>query len=300
MRINHLLLITILLLTNFVWAAAQTEGPPPLPIKYLNNNDVIRMVHDSVKPGDIISRILTSHCRFDIFPPVLQDLRRRGVPTTVLMAMKAAPSGPPAAYARSETTLTSAQVQIPSGTVVEVEAAFPVSSANVHKGDIIIFQVTRKVLVNDVLVVDREAIAKARVVGIRPAGRWGRAGMLAWRMEYVVAVDGSRIPIEVSGRIRGNNRSAAIAGGAVATGALIFPYTSPVGLIWGLKKGEEAILRGSKPFLAVVSTASEVAGIPPKNRRFYHDVGTVKASTAPPTPAQFDEGSFKAGGFRRN
>jgi hypothetical protein len=54
--------------------------------------------------------------------------------------------------------------------------------------------------------------------------------MLAWQMNYVVAVDGTRIPITLSGKQIGANRTAAMAGGAVATGALIFPYSSPVAL----------------------------------------------------------------------
>ena len=48
--------------------------------------------------------------------------------------------------------------------------------------------------VNDVLVIERGAVAMAHIVKAKPAGVWGRAGMLAWAMEYVVAVDGTRIP----------------------------------------------------------------------------------------------------------
>ena len=113
--------------------------------------------------------------------------------------------------------------------------------------------------------------------------------MLAWEMEYVVAVDGTRIPIQVSGESKGNNRSFAVAGGAIATGALIFPYTSPVGLIWGLKKGDEAVLRGSRSFKAVVRTNSDVGGIPPRqNRVIFHNMDTVKASSTPSAPAQLE------------
>jgi len=47
--------------------------------------------------------------------------------------------------------------------------------------------------------------------------------MLAWELQYVVGIDGTLIPIHLKGKQSGKNRSAAIAGGAVATGALIFP-----------------------------------------------------------------------------
>jgi hypothetical protein len=126
--------------------------------------------------------------------------------------------------------------------------------------------------------------------------------MLAWEMDYVIAVDGTRIPIKVGGKQKGANRSYAVAGGALATGALIFPYTSPVALIWALKKGDEAILRGSRIFAAVAGTSSVITGFQPRAAAaIYHDMNTVKASTAPPTSTSFDRGGFRPkGGFRPN
>src|ERR1700730_4778275 len=118
-------LIAVLLLT--VWTAGygqtetspetetsqETETSPEADVKLLTNNDVLRMVEDGVKSGVIISKILTSHCNFDLFPPVLRDLRRRGVPAIVLMAMKMAPNGPPALRGiEAKTKAITAQVQI--------------------------------------------------------------------------------------------------------------------------------------------------------------------------------------------
>ncbi len=301
-------LVAVLILTVWTAGYGQTqtslppETPPPTDIKLLTNNDVLRMVGDGIKSGVIISKILTSRCNFDLFPPVLRDLRRRGVPDTVVMAMKMAPNGPPALGGiESETKALTVPVQIPQGTIVEVETAQAVSSANVSVGTAITFLVTRRVFVNNVLAIDHGAVAKAHIVKTKPAGVWGRAGMLAWAMEYVVAVDGTQIPIKVTGRQNGKNRAFAIAGGAVATGALIFPYSSPVALIWGLKKGDEAVLRGSKVFLATVRTTTEVAGLWPRPGGVkYHDRDTVNASAAPPTSTSFERGSFKPQGFRPN
>ena len=84
MRRMRWLLITVALLTPWISAQAQTEVSP----KILRNNDVLLMVEDKVKPEIIITRILTSPCNFDVFPPVIRDLRRRGVPEKVLMVMK--------------------------------------------------------------------------------------------------------------------------------------------------------------------------------------------------------------------
>jgi hypothetical protein len=115
--------------------------------------------------------------------------------------------------------------------------------------------------------------------------------MLAWEMEYIVGIDGTRIPIALSGKQSGANRIAVLAGGAVATGALIFPYSSPAALIWGLKRGDEAVLRGSKVFTANVRTQTEVAGLQPRpGGVVYRDRDTVKASAAPPTKTNFERG----------
>jgi hypothetical protein len=60
----------------------------------LNNKDVLTMVLNHVPEEAIIRTIKSSPCTFDTFPPVLKDLKRRGVPDSVLQAMVEAPYGP--------------------------------------------------------------------------------------------------------------------------------------------------------------------------------------------------------------
>jgi hypothetical protein len=292
MRKSCWLLITVALLIPCT-ATAQTQTDDPA--KFLRNSDVLRMVEDKVKPELIISKILTSPCNFDVFPPVLRDLKRRGVPDDILLVMQAVPNGPPGlAQVDPKAVVVPPRVEIPADTIVELETATATSSAKAIRGSSITFLAKRRVFVNDVLVIERGAVAKARVVRVKRAGGWGRAGMLAWEMEYIVAVDGTHIPISLAGKQNGVNRTAAITGSAVATGALIFPYTSPVALIWGLKKGDEAVLRGSRVFEATVRTETKVAGIQPRpGGVVYRDRETVKASAAPPTNTQFDRSSFR-------
>ena len=281
-----------------ITAHAQTEVSPQL----LRNNDVLRMVEDKIQPEIIISKILTSPCNFDVFPPVLRDLRRRGVPEKVLMVMKVVPNGPPGlADVDSKPAPPVPHVRIPAGTLIEVETSTATSSAKAVAGNSITFLVTRRVFVGDVLVIERGAVARARVVKAKSARAWGRAGMLAWEMEYVVAVDGTQIPIALNGKQSGANRTAVVASTALATGALIFPYTSPVALIWGLKKGDEAVLRGSRVFAASVKTGTEVAGIQPRpGGVVYRDRNTVKASAAPPTKTNFEQGFGRKRSNRSN
>lgn len=287
MRLLRCLLITFALSIICGAVQAQTEVSPTL----LRNGDVLRMIEDKVEPELIVAKILTSPCNFDVFPPVLRDLRRRGVPEEVLRAMKAAPNGPPALAEVDSSVTPAPRVQVPEGTIIEVETLKETSSAKVKEGDLITFLAKRRVYVNNVLVVERGAVAKARVVKARSAKPLGRAGMLAWEMEYIVGIDGTRIPIALSGKQNGANRLAVLAGGAVATGALIFPYSSPAALIWGLKKGDEAVLRGSRVFTANVRTKTELAGLQPRpGGVVYRDRDTVKASAAPPTKTNFEQG----------
>lgn len=60
----------------------------------LSNKDVLSMVQKHLSEEIIIKAIKSSPCTFDIFPPVLQDMKRRGVPDAVLQAMIEAPYGP--------------------------------------------------------------------------------------------------------------------------------------------------------------------------------------------------------------
>lgn len=60
----------------------------------LNNKDVLLLVERNVDMEAIIKAIKSSPCTFDTFPPVLREMKRRGVPEAVLQAMVEAPYGP--------------------------------------------------------------------------------------------------------------------------------------------------------------------------------------------------------------
>src|SRR6185436_4255167 len=99
--------------------------------------------------------------------------------------------------------------------------------------------------------------------------------------------DGSKIPVQLTAAAEGGNRTGVLAVGAAASAALIFPYTAPAALVWGFKKGDDAVVRGNKQFAAVIKNDIEVAGlVPEKDRVFYHNAEALKAkeaSTSTPT-----------------
>ena len=86
------LAIGLLLLTPSFVAALPGESD----VTPLNNKDVLVMVQNKVPEEAIIRAIQSSPCTFDTFPPVLKDMKRRGVSDAVLQAMVQAPYGPSA------------------------------------------------------------------------------------------------------------------------------------------------------------------------------------------------------------
>jgi hypothetical protein len=61
----------------------------------LRNADVFAMVTAKIPTQEIINKIETSRCHFDTFPTVISELRYRGIPEEILVAMVAAPVGRP-------------------------------------------------------------------------------------------------------------------------------------------------------------------------------------------------------------
>ena len=88
-----LLAATLLLVLLPSMAAAQSAEAEP-EITPLNNKDVLLMVEKKMETETILKTIKASPCTFDTFPPLLKEMKRRGVPQVVLQAMVDAPYGP--------------------------------------------------------------------------------------------------------------------------------------------------------------------------------------------------------------
>ncbi|HEV2829941.1 MAG TPA: hypothetical protein VGW76_20235 [Pyrinomonadaceae bacterium] len=305
MKYKTLLLPVVFLLANCSLVFGQAAAPQPSN-KILRNGDVLRMYKAGVKPGEIIAKIVTSHCNFDTFPPVLRELKTKGLPDTVIMAMVMVPYGPPATPApviqAPEPAAVTARVRLPVGTLIHVEPTAPVSSGHATEGDQISFLVSRRVVVNGVVVIERGAAVKAHVVKVKPAASWGRGGLLGWVLDDVLAVDGTRVPIKLSDRLVGKTRSKAVVAAAIATGAAVLPYSSPVGLIWALKKGDEAVLDEGRKSTAIVRSDAEVAGLLPKPKKaIYHLAEQLKnAEPGKGTGLTPMNNSFRATSLRKH
>jgi len=91
-KTEKLLLAATLLLTLLPSMAAAQSGETE--VTPLSNKDVLLMVEKKVEAETIIKTIKSSPCTFDTFPPLLKEMKRRGVPEAVLHAMVDAPYGP--------------------------------------------------------------------------------------------------------------------------------------------------------------------------------------------------------------
>lgn len=281
----------VLLLTTPAETFGQTSKAQTRSARLLTNRDVVVMVHKGMRSDLIIATILSSSCNFDIFPPVLDDLKRRGVPENVLQVMSVVPNGPPNLPEAGQPNSASLvkTVKLPQGTAVLVETLYPISSADFKINNTIAFTVARAVLIDDALIIPRGTVARAKIVRVRKAGSFGRGGALTFEMERIVAMDGTKIPVQLTAAAEGGNRTGMLAVGAAATSALIFPYTAPAALVWGFKKGDDAVVRGNKLFAAVIKSDVEVAGlVPDKDRVIYHYAESLKAKeNGSARPTQF-------------
>lgn len=289
MRWKHWLTIALVLfLTTAAENFGQTTKNPTRAVRILTNRDVLTMVHKGMRSELIIANILSTSCNFDVFPPVLDDMKRRGVPENVLQVMSVVPNGPPNLPEAGQPNASPIKtVKLPRGAAVIVETLYPISSADFKINNTIAFAVARPVFVDDALIIPRGTIARAKIVHVRKAGNFGRGGALTFQMEQIVAIDGTKIPVQLTAAAEGGNRTGMMAVGAAATSALIFPYTAPAAIVWGFKKGYDAVVRGNKQFAAVIKNEIEIAGlVPEKDRVIYHYAESLKAkqnNTATPT-----------------
>lgn len=250
--------------------AAKTIQPSQIAARPFGNADVLAMIAAALAPDVIIAKIKSSACNFETTPAALEQLKAAGVPEAVLVAMLNAPRGggavapgtaaPPVTAPQQQQAL---RVKLPRGTPLDVEMAYTISSQEVRAGELISFRVVNPVLMEGVVVVAVGATATARVVQASRGGHWGRAGRIAWMMQDVTAVDGTRIPLASTGRIVGDSKGAKVATKMILTGALM-PLIAPVALLHGFKRGENAMIPAGKRFEVSVSSDATVAVMPPR------------------------------------
>ena len=183
------------------------------------------------------------------------------------------------------------EIKLPAGTPLEIEAASTVDSFQVRPGELLSFRVLVPVKIDGEVVIDKDALLTARVQEARRGGHWGRAGRLSWTVRDVIAVDGTRIPVQAediatantqkspnvggaggqsknANSVKGDSHSGEIAARTAAMGALLIPalpvapILAPLILMHGFKRGENAVLPEHKRFVVFISSDASVRVIP--------------------------------------
>ena len=158
----------------------------------------------------------------------------------------------------------SREIKIPAGTPLDIESVYAVSSVDMRPGDMLSFHVLIPVKVDGVTVIEKYSLVTGRVVEAKRGGHWGKAGRLSWMMQDVVAIDLTRVPLQAqkdlpTGRngIKGTGHGGEVATKAIVFGALLFPI-SPLALMSGFKRGDDAVLPQGKRFVVFVQSDTSV------------------------------------------
>jgi hypothetical protein len=149
-------------------------------------------------------------------------------------------------------------LQIPDGTLIEIEAPYRVNSKEFKPNDEISFRVINPIRINGVTVIEQGATATGRIEKAKRGGHFGKAGLLVWTMQTVTAVDGSQVPLRtVQERLRGDSKAAKVATKMIITGALL-PIIAPVALLHGFKRGKDAFIPAGKRYDVFVNGQAPV------------------------------------------
>jgi hypothetical protein len=221
----------------------------------VTNADVLKMVEARLAPEVIVEKIKGSPCDFDTSPAALRGLKEAGVPDALLLLMVMSPKCDP--QPQPQPPPRHVAVSVPVGTIVELETAYTVDSQLTRKGDAISFRVVNPVIVGGQVVIEKGAIATAHVTKAERGGHWGRAGRIAWTMKEVTAADGSRIPLQFSGRTVGDSKGAKVATEMAIFGGLMW-FAAPLALLHGFRRGGNAIVPEGKRFDAAVFAPATV------------------------------------------
>jgi hypothetical protein len=158
------------------------------------------------------------------------------------------------------------ELKLPAGTPIDIEAIYTVSSIDFRPGDYLSFRVLVPVMIDGVTLIDKGSLVTGRVVEAKRGGHWGKAGRLSWTIQDVVATDGTRVPLQAqkdlpTGRngIKGTSHAGEVATRTILFGALLFPV-SPLALMTGFKRGENAVLPEGKRFIVYVQSETVVKG----------------------------------------
>ena len=139
-------------------------------------------------------------------------------------------------------------VNIPAGTVVEIEVACDIRSRNVNKGDQIKFRLVDHLNVDSVVVI--AAGAPVTFTVYETEGHQQSAG-LKWSTGEVIAVDGTQVPLQILDEIESNIELEEMDRQAIMASALFFPCPTLL-LLYGFKRRGNSYFSAGKRYHALI------------------------------------------------
>lgn len=157
---------------------------------------------------------------------------------------------------------TKVSVTLLANTAIEVATSGTVTSAILVEGSLMSFDVIKPVVIDNKVVIEKGALATAKVVKLKRGGFWGSAGKIGWELIEVTAVDGKSIPVVAHNEVKGEAKEAEARTKAVVSGALLgimsLGILAPLGLLYGFKKGKNVTVPAGTRFRIFTKETSTV------------------------------------------
>jgi hypothetical protein len=172
------------------------------------------------------------------------------------------------------------EIRIEEGTPVRLKLKETINSSTAQSGQIVTFEVVEEIKIDNRVVIAEGAPAWGTIVEAEAKKSLGRGGKLAFRVEYVKAVDGTKIPLRANSVSKGNGKSVTT-GALVAGTAVVFFPAAPLFLLLkgkdvGIQKGQhfDSFVDGNK--VVQIKDELDLQQVEPinTNQRFVSQVTT--------------------------
>jgi hypothetical protein len=118
------------------------------------------------------------------------------------------------------------KVKLEEGTQVRLKLMEPLDSRKVREGTTVSFEVLDDIRVGEALVIAEGAPAWGSIIEAQGGRMFGRGGKLKIRIDYVKAVDNTKIPLRAQAESQGKGRGVTT-GVAIGTAAVLMPIAAP-------------------------------------------------------------------------
>lgn len=114
------------------------------------------------------------------------------------------------------TNMPKNEAYIPGGTMLNLELIDGLSSKTNRLGDVVKFKMMDNLLINDVTVIPAGSTVYGKITELTGSGLFGRAGKLAFSIDYVKTINNITVPLQYAGKIEAGSD-----GGAVAVATVV-------------------------------------------------------------------------------